>query len=143
MRFGLLGPLQVQAEDSGEPMALTAARLRALLAVLLWRANQPVAVDELAEMVWDGAPPRGAREAIRALVMRLRRRLDKRAAARIVTRAPGYTIEVSRDELDAARFETLAQEAGAAIRARRWTEATATAARSLARVAWCPARRRA
>ena len=45
--------------DSG--ITIPATRLRALLAVLLWRANQPVPVDELAELVWDGAPPeRGA-----------------------------------------------------------------------------------
>ena len=65
-----------------------------LLAALLWRANQQVPVDELADLVWDGAPPAGAREALRALVMRLRRQLGQEAGTRIVTRAPGYGIEV-------------------------------------------------
>ncbi len=74
MQFGVLGPLQVIAGESDEPDTVSAARLRALLAVLLWRANQPVPVDELAELVWDGAPPSGAPEATRVLVMRLRRR---------------------------------------------------------------------
>ena len=37
--------------------------------------------------MWDGAPPGRAPDATRSLVMRLRRRLDQRAAARIVTRA--------------------------------------------------------
>ena len=60
MQFGVLGPLQVVAGDSEEPRMISAARLRALLAVLLWRANQPVSADELAELVWDGAPPAGA-----------------------------------------------------------------------------------
>ena len=131
MQFGVLGPLQVIAEDFGEPGAVLAARLRALLAVLLWRANQPVSVDELAELVWDGAPPGGAAEATRALVMRLRRGLDKRAAARIVTRAPGYVIEVSGDELDASRFEALTREAGAAVRAGRRVQAARAAAEAL------------
>jgi DNA-binding SARP family transcriptional activator len=131
MRFGVLGSLQVIAGDSDEPGVVSAARLRALLAVLLWRANQPVPVDELAELVWDGAPPGGAPEATRALVMRLRRRLDKRAAARIVTRAPGYAIEVSGGELDAWRFETLTQKAGAAVHAGRWAAAARTAAEAL------------
>ena len=67
--------MQVTAGYSEEPGVISAARLRALLAVLLWRANQPVPVDEIAELVWDGAPPYGAPEATRALVMRLRRRL--------------------------------------------------------------------
>src|SRR5579863_10000275 len=123
MQFGVLGSLQVAAGDHGEPNTVSAARLRALLVALLWRASQPVPVDELAELVWDGAPPGRAAEATRALVMRLRRGLDKRAAARIVTRAPGYAIEVSGGELDAFRFETLTQEAGAAIGASRWAQA--------------------
>ncbi|HEY3958213.1 MAG TPA: BTAD domain-containing putative transcriptional regulator, partial [Streptosporangiaceae bacterium] len=131
MRFSVLGPLQVMAEDSGEPSTVSAVRLRVLLAVLLWRANQPVLADELAELVWDGAPPAGAPEAVRALVMRLRRRLDPRAAARIVTRAPGYAIEVSGDELDASRFEMLTQHAGAAVRAGQWARAARTAAEAL------------
>jgi DNA-binding SARP family transcriptional activator len=131
MRFGVLGSLQVMADDSDQPGEVSGARLRALLAALLWRANEPVSVDELAELVWDGAPPKGAPEAVRALVMRLRRQLGKQAAARIVTRAPGYAIEVSGGELDAWRFETLTHEAGAAIRASRWAQAARTAADAL------------
>jgi DNA-binding SARP family transcriptional activator len=127
----MLGTLQVIAEDSGEPYGISAARLRALLAVLLWRANQPVPADELAELVWDGAPPGGAADATRALVMRLRRALDPDAAARIVRRAPGYAIEISGDELDASRFEALTQQAGAAVRAGQWPQAAQTAARAL------------
>jgi DNA-binding SARP family transcriptional activator len=90
-----------------------------------------VAIDELAELVWDGAPPDGASDAIRGLVKRLRQRLDKRAAARIVTRSPGYAIEVSGDELDASRFEKLTREAGAAVRAARWPEAARAATQAL------------
>jgi DNA-binding SARP family transcriptional activator len=131
MLFGVLGSLQVIGRESGEPYAVPAARLRTLLAVLLYRANQPVSLDELAELVWDGVPPGGAPDATRALVMRLRRQLDKQAAARIVTRAPGYAIEVSADELDASRFEKLTREAGAAIRAGRWGEVSRAATGAL------------
>lgn len=130
MRFGVLGPLQVIADDCDQPGAVS-ARLRALLAVLLWQANQPVPADELAELVWDGAPPARAVEATRALVMRLRRQLDTRAAARIVTRAPGYLIEISGDELDALQFEALTKEAGAAARAGQWAQAGRIAAQGL------------
>jgi len=90
-----------------------------------------VPADELAELLWDGAPPRRAAEATRVLVMRLRRRLDSRAAARIVTRPAGYVIEVPCDELDASRFEALTLEAGAAVRAARWTEAARAGAAAL------------
>ena len=131
MLFGVLGPLQVIAGESDEPATLSAPRLRTMLATLLSRANQPVPTDELAELVWDGAPPSGARDATRALVMRLRRQLDDRAAARIVTRPPGYVIEISSAELDASRFEALTHEAGAAVLARQWAKAAQVTARAL------------
>jgi hypothetical protein len=58
-------------------------------------------------------------------------KLDKEAAARIVTRAPGYAIEISADELDASQFETLTRETGEAVRAGRWPQAGRTAAHAL------------
>ena len=131
MQFGVLGPLRVAVGDLEESRAISGPRLRALLAVLLWRASRPVALDELAEMVWDGAPPGGTAESVRALVMRLRRQLDRRAAERIVTRAPGYLIEVSDDEFDARLFENLTLEAGAAVRGGHWALAARTAAEAL------------
>jgi DNA-binding SARP family transcriptional activator len=131
MQFGVLGPLRVLDDQECHPIMVSAARLRVLLGVLLWRMNQPVGIDELAEMVWDGAPPRGAAAAVRALVMRLRRVLGQGAGARIVTRAPGYQIELANDELDASRFEVLSREAGSAVRARRWADARNTAAAAL------------
>lgn len=131
MRFGVLGPLQVIGDGSGGPGTVSAARLRALLAVLLWRANQPMSTDDIAELVWDGAPPSGAPDATRALVRRLRQQLETEAAARIVTCSPGYVIEISGDELDASLFETLTRRAGAAVRAERWAEAARTATEAL------------
>jgi DNA-binding SARP family transcriptional activator/tetratricopeptide (TPR) repeat protein len=131
LQFGVLGPLHVEAGDSGIPQVVSAPRLRTGLAVLLWHANQPVPVDELADLVWDGAPPAGAGEALRVLVMRLRRQLGQEAAARIVTRAPGYAIEVSGDELDASRFATLTRQADDAIHAGRWADAARAAAGAL------------
>lgn len=131
MQFGVLGSLYVKTGSSDTPQTISAPRLRTLLAVLLWRANHPVPVDELADLVWDGAPPAGAGEAVRALVMRLRRRLDGPAAARIVTRAPGYAIELSGDEWDAGRFEALTGRADQAVRTGRWAEAAQVAQAAL------------
>jgi len=131
MQFGVLGPLRVVAEGSDDPGVVSAPRLRIVLAALLWRANQPVPVAELAELVWGGTVPGRAPQAVRALIMRLRRQLGEQAAARIVTQAPGYAIEISGDELDASRFETLTRQADAAIRAGWWAEAGDTAAEAL------------
>ncbi len=131
MLVTVLGPLQVMAGDGDEPVSVSAARLRVLLAVLLWRVNQPVAVDRLAEMVWDGAPPDGVAVAVRGLVKRLRRVLGEQAGARVVTRSPGYLIELSGDELDVSRFEALCRNAGDAARAGQWAVAGQAAAAAL------------
>src|SRR5436305_4017162 len=116
MRFGLLGPLLV-ADDAAREIPVPAARQRAVLAALLVRANRTVSVDELAELVWDGAPPGGAGHTLRAYVMRLRHLLGEPIAARIVTRDPGYLIRVEAPELDALQCETLCQQAGRQVRA--------------------------
>ena len=132
MRFEILGPLRVSTAGAAEPVPVSAQRLRVMLAVLLWRANQPVPVDELSEMVWDGAPPAGAAAAMRTLVLRLRRTLGPQAGARIVTLAPGYLIELAEDELDASRFIALSRHIDAAVRVGDWAAASATAAQAMA-----------
>ncbi|MFC0430915.1 BTAD domain-containing putative transcriptional regulator [Kutzneria buriramensis] len=132
MWFAVLGPLRVVAEDVQEPSLVSAGRLRALLAALLWHAGQPVPVDELSEIVWDRNPPAGAPAAVRGLIVRLRRALGPEAGARIRTRAPGYLIEASADEVDASWFEVLCQDVGVAIRADDWARASTAAGQALA-----------
>ena len=60
--FGLLGPLTVS--DGARPVAVSAPRQRVLLATLLLNAGRVVGVDTLAEVLWDGEPPAGARGAM-------------------------------------------------------------------------------
>lgn len=88
MRFGILGPLLV-AGETGAEIPVAGARLRVLLAALVVRANKVVSVDELAEVVWDGAPPAGAARTVRRYVTRLRAAIGPVAAGRILTRSPG------------------------------------------------------
>src|SRR5690242_15283563 len=107
MRFEILGPLRVTDRPGSAPTLVSAPRLRILLAALLLHANQPVATGELATLVWDGDPPPAATGSVRAYVMRLRRALGPLPAARIVTRDPGYLVEVGEDELDVLAFEAL------------------------------------
>jgi DNA-binding SARP family transcriptional activator len=130
MRFGLLGLLQVD-DGAGSMRSVAGVRQRVLLAALLVRVNQVVPAEELAEIVWDGAPPAAA-AALRTQVMRLRRALGADAAARIAARDPGYVITLSAGELDVTQFEALHQEAGAAMRAGRWREAVRVLDQALA-----------
>jgi DNA-binding SARP family transcriptional activator/tetratricopeptide (TPR) repeat protein len=131
MRFEILGPLRV-LDESRQAHEIPGARQRTLLAALLVRANQPVPLDQLAEIVWDGKPPRGSVATLRTHVMRLRRVLPAGAGQRIVTRDPGYLIDVSDAEFDLASFDALYQAAASAIRERRWTDAAGHASDALA-----------
>ena len=97
-------------------MPVPAPKQRVILATLALRAGQVASYDELAEIVWDGAPPAGARVAIRNYVKRLRQILGLEAGRRIVTRDPGYALEAEPDEVDALRFTALCSKGGEAIR---------------------------
>jgi DNA-binding SARP family transcriptional activator len=108
MEFRILGPLEVV--DADGPLALGGERQRALLALLLTRANEAVSTDRLIDQLWGARPPKQALNTIQYYVSQLRKTFG---ADRIVTRAPGYMIRVERDELDLARFERLSQEGSA------------------------------
>ena len=104
MEFRVLGPLEVV--DRGRTLPLRGEKQRALLAALLIRANQAVAEDVLLEELWAGARPASGKAALRVRVSQLRRTLGD-GGNRLVTRAPGYALELNDDELDAGRFERL------------------------------------
>ncbi|MGH3167573.1 MAG: AfsR/SARP family transcriptional regulator, partial [Trebonia sp.] len=130
MRLMLLGPLRV-VDDAGDFITVTGPRQRILLAALAAHANQPVSLDVLAEAIWDGAPPPGSIATLRTHLARLRRCLGPRIARRIVTRAPGYAIELNDDELDLLAFEHHCRCAGAALRAADNAQASASGALAL------------
>ncbi|MEO6088998.1 MAG: BTAD domain-containing putative transcriptional regulator [Umezawaea sp.] len=104
MEFRLLGPLEVV--HGGLPLPIRAGRQRAVLAALLVDADRVVPLDVLIARVWNDDPP--SRTALHNLVMRLRHALG---ADVIQTRADGYLIEVSDDELDVRRFDELVRRA--------------------------------
>jgi PAS domain S-box-containing protein len=121
MWIALMGPMRVTQRNI--ELAVPPGRLRTVLAALLLRANQAVSVDGLAAVAWDGQPPAGASVTIRSYVKRLRRALGPELGGRIVTRYPGYLIEVAEDELDVLRFGRLCQAGRAAVHAHRWQPA--------------------
>ena len=106
MDFRVLGPLEVAAE--GRVVALDAAKPRALLAILLLHANEPVGSERLIEDLWAGHPPATAAKVLQTYVSQLRKALDSDV---IVTRPPGYELRVEPDSLDLHRFERLVTEA--------------------------------
>ncbi|MEU5401628.1 BTAD domain-containing putative transcriptional regulator [Streptomyces sp. NPDC005963] len=83
---------------------VSAPRQRVVMAALLLNANRVISVDRIAEYVWDGAPPPSAAATVRTYVMRLRQALGEHASARILTRAPGYLLELGEHESDLGQF---------------------------------------
>ena len=81
---------------------------RALLAILLLRAGEPVSRDRLIEDLWDGRPPATAAKVLQTYVSQLRKALGNQV---IVTRPAGYELVVEPDGLDLHRFERLVSEA--------------------------------
>jgi predicted ATPase/DNA-binding SARP family transcriptional activator len=108
MEFRILGPLE--AFDGTGPVALGGARQRTVLAVLLLHANEVVPTDVLIDELWGGEPPATAKTALQGYVSRLRRALGPAGAA-LVTRAPGYLLQVAPGQVDRDRFEALVASA--------------------------------
>ncbi len=111
MEFGVLGPLEVRC--GGDPLVVSSRMERLLLAALLVDANGVVSTARLIDLLWGTDPPPSARNSLQSYVTRLRQRLAGQfVPGPILTRPPGYLIEVDPRQLDAQRFEQLLAEAG-------------------------------
>ena len=108
MEFRILGPVEVA--DGDRLLPLSAAGLRALLAMLLLHANEVVSADRLLDALWPEGPPPSGAAALQVRVSQLRKALGP-AGRFVVTRPAGYAIEVGRSELDVYRFEELVEAA--------------------------------
>lgn len=107
MQFRVLGSLEVRRGDTA--VEIGSPRQRTLLAALLAQAGSVVSVDALTEVLWGAQPPADPRNAIQTYVARLRDALGPDAP--IVTRHPGYALEVEPPHVDALRFDQLLAEA--------------------------------
>jgi predicted ATPase/DNA-binding SARP family transcriptional activator len=114
LSFGLLGLLEVEA--GGRRVELVGTRPKVLLALLLTQANRVVSADRLIDDLWAGEPTPGATATLQGYVSELRKALAEAsgAPAPIVTRRPGYLIQVEDDQVDVLRFERLTDSARAA-----------------------------
>ncbi|HEX2504165.1 MAG TPA: BTAD domain-containing putative transcriptional regulator, partial [Miltoncostaeaceae bacterium] len=132
MEFLILGPLEARAD--GRALALGGAKQRALLALLLLHRNEVVSTDRLIDGLWGEAPPATAAKVVQVYVSRLRKLLGPSAAdgGRLVTRPPGYVLQLAPDELDLDRFEALVERAGRAMASGDPAAASAALGRGLA-----------
>jgi YVTN family beta-propeller protein len=100
--FAVLGP--VAARHDGRELPLGGPKQRAVLAMLLLRANQVVSRDRLIDGLWGERPPPTAAHTLDTYIARLRKTLGD---GRLARRAPGYALQVDVGELDLERFEDL------------------------------------
>lgn len=75
--------------------------------MLLLHARETVSSDRLIDELWGDRPPADAQTALQQHVSRLRRALEPHAV--LVTRAPGYVLEIAPDQLDLERFRALVE----------------------------------
>ncbi len=105
VQIGILGPIQVIADDGGVPPL--SPQLRRVLGLLVVANGSPVSTDRLAEYVAGGQVEGSA---VRTAVSRLR----KIVGGRIEHRNGGYCVSLTDIELDAATFEDMCRQARSA-----------------------------
>ncbi|MFF0266830.1 BTAD domain-containing putative transcriptional regulator [Kribbella sp. NPDC004536] len=118
MLFRVLGPVEIDGTDAVR--YIRADKPRALLALLLVKANTWVGVGEIVDTVWSGkTPPVSAERNIGTYIWQLRRALPPLGVdgQRIESRSKAYRIRVEAGELDSDRMQVLLTSGGDALTA--------------------------
>ncbi|MEU0882543.1 BTAD domain-containing putative transcriptional regulator [Lentzea sp. NPDC005914] len=105
MRALVLGPIEVWVGD--RQVSLGGPKPRTLLAALLLQPRQVVPVERLIDLIWDESPPQTAGALVHTYVSSLRRAVGKS----LVTRAPGYLLDVDSDVEQFNKHLTTARQA--------------------------------
>jgi DNA-binding SARP family transcriptional activator len=106
LAFGVLGAMEVRFGD--QVVELKRAKQRALLAAGLLSANRVVSTGRLIDAIWGEEPPRSAPALVQNYVSALRRLGNQYGQPDLIlTRAPGYVIQIRPAALDLHRFERL------------------------------------
>lgn len=109
MRIGILGPLEITVD--GTMIRPGGIKPRSVLAMLALDVGRVLSTDRLVEGVWGEDPPAGATATLQVHVSNLRKAIP----GSIVTRAPGYLLDLEPDAVDVHRFLATVDEARAAI----------------------------
>ncbi|MBG6069203.1 BTAD domain-containing putative transcriptional regulator [Micromonospora ureilytica] len=123
MRFRILGPTQVVLAD-GREVPVGGPRLRTLLVLLLLDAGRVVSAERLIDGLYGEHPPRGAANALQSQVSRLRQALSAEHDP-VEFHPAGYRLAVDPGDVDAYRFERLAEAGRRALADGDWSRAAA------------------
>ncbi|SBW22690.1 activator protein [Candidatus Protofrankia californiensis] len=118
MIYEILGSLRMMSED-GVCSFISARKIECLLAVLLVRADQVVTRSQLIAEIWSDESPRRAKAGLHVYASQLRKflcRIGNRNESQLLTRAPGYLLQLGDDELDARAFARMVEEGNRHLR---------------------------
>jgi len=107
MQFGVLGPLEIR-DGAGDRVEVGGPQPRLLLALLLAASGRAVRTDALIDALWGEAPPASASGTLQSYVSRLRRAFDGADDVAVVHADGSYRLVVDASQVDAWRFEALA-----------------------------------
>jgi YVTN family beta-propeller protein len=114
--YRILGPLEVSVD--GRVIEIRGPKQRALLAILLLRANEPVPRDVLVHELWGEQTPAGAQGSLDVYVSRLRKVLTAAAGEPVLVTRPGaYRLQVTDEQFDVRCFERLVADGRSALAA--------------------------
>lgn len=110
----MLGPVRAWRDEA--ELELGPPKQRALMALLLVRAGQPVALSEIVDVLWAQDPPSSAVNVVHRHVGAVRRLLEpglpaKAAGSRLVRSSGGYRLNADAEALDLLRFRQLSERA--------------------------------
>ncbi|MGN9785404.1 BTAD domain-containing putative transcriptional regulator [Nonomuraea sp. ZG12] len=136
MEVRLFGPLEVYDAD-GVRLDPGTRKQRAVLAMLALRPGTAVSLDRLIEELWAGEAPAKATGTLQAYISHLRRVLEpgrrpRTPPALLLTREPGYLLDITPAETDVGRFAAWAADGRRLTRSGRHAEAAAVLDRALA-----------
>ena len=113
MKFRVLG--QCEVIDDERRVELGSPKQRSLLALLLINHGSVVSTDRIIDELWGEDAGADHQNAVWVQVSNLRSALEPDREPRsegsvVLTRAPGYLLDVPADDVDALRFEKLTTE---------------------------------
>ncbi|MEL7157516.1 MAG: AfsR/SARP family transcriptional regulator, partial [Actinomycetota bacterium] len=128
MRISVLGPLGV--ERDGVELDVGGAKQQLVLTALILARGRVVSTDRLVELIWGPNPPSKPYVTLRAYISHLRRILEPdqtagRRSSLLVTRSPGYALDLDPGAVDAFEFEDHLTAARALLDQDRVDDATA------------------
>src|SRR5438270_11153630 len=103
--FRILGPIEVW--DGERAVSLGGQRQRAVLAILALNAGRVVSTDGLIDQLWGEEPPKTAATSLQNFISQLRKTIGAKV---VVTKPPGYLLDVTPEQVDLQRFERLVVE---------------------------------